>query len=389
MAFTARFLLITLIESFGTICVERGVYFFTEERLGFGDAANLSLALAFGVAYVGGALISHPLAVRFGEKRLLTASIAVQLAVHSLMATFTTAPTIFIGATLAGLLYGMKWPIIESYVSAGRHGMNQARSLGRFSIAWSTTVPLSLIVTGPVLSVWAPGVFVMPAAINVVTLWLLLPVHGRPAHLPDDHPSRTTAEQAARLQPLLVGSRWMLMVSYAAMFILAPLMPGIFRGLGYDVAVSTALSSVMDVTRVATFVGMLLLQGWHGRRWPIAGTIVLLPIGLFAVLYGGDIGLIIVGELIFGLAMGMVYYASIYYAVVVRNADVGAGGGHEGLIGAGFAIGPAAGLAGVGLQRVLGSKLAGTLVGLLPVLAVGMAMAVYHLCRPATNKTIE
>jgi hypothetical protein len=381
MAFTARFLLITFIESFGTICVERGVYFFAKERLGFTDAMNLGVAFGFGVAYVFGALISHALATRFGEKRLLVACTAAQFVVHAAMAAFIAPWPITIGTALLGVLYGMKWPIIESYVSAGRSGIDQVRSLGRFSIAWASTVPMALIVAGPVISRWAPGMLLMPAAINIATLFLLRPVHFRPLHLPVDHPGRATAIDIARFRPLLLGGRWLLLMNYAAMFILAPLMPGIFGGLGYEVSVATALSGLLDVTRIPTFVGMFMFPGWHGRRWPLLASMALLPAGLFMVLLGGRIDMVIIGQLLFGLAMGMVYYASIYYAVVVRNADVGAGGGHEGLIGMGFALGPAAALVGIGLRDALDSQLAGTLVSLVPILAVCIAMALYCLLR--------
>jgi MFS family permease len=382
MAFTARFLLITFIESFGTICVERGVYFYTEHRLGWSDAMNLGLALAFGLAYVAGALTSHKLAQRFGEKRLLVASIALQLGVHLAMAALADVGlAVSVGATLAGLLYGLKWPIVESYVSAGRGGVNQVRSLGRFSIAWSSTVPLALIASGPMIELWAPGVFLMPALINVVTLALLRPVHRRPDHLPDEHPERASTQHIAKLQPLLHGGRWLLLASYASMFILAPLMPRIFRDLGYMPAAATALSGVLDITRVSTFLLMWVFHGWHCKRWPLVMAMVLLSPGLLLALFGGRIEWVVVGQLMFGLAMGLVYYASIYYAVVVRNADVGAGGGHEGLIGAGFALGPLAGLAGIALQNVMGSRMLGTLSTLGVVLAFALLMAARCLLR--------
>lgn len=382
MAFTARFLLITFIESFGTICVERGVYFFTEDRLGWSDAMNLGLALAFGLAYVAGALISHALTRRYGEKRLLAGCIVLQLGVHLAMSALAEHGwAIAVGSTLAGLLYGLKWPIIESYVSAGRGGVNQVRSLGRFSIGWSLAVPLALLAAGPVIEHWAPGVFLMPAAINVLTLWLLRPVHRQPIHLPDDHPERANAAHIAELRPLLFGGRWLLLTSYASMFILAPLMPGIFRELGYQPALATALSGTLDVTRVSTFVGMWLFHGWHRKRWPLWAAMVILGPGLLLALFGGTLAWVIVGQLMFGLSMGIIYYTSIYYAVVVRNADVGAGGGHEGLIGAGFALGPLAGLGGIALQGAMGSRLAGTLVTLVPVLAAAMLMAAYYLLR--------
>ena len=47
----------------------------------------------------------------------------------------------------------------------------------------------------------------------------------------------------------------------------------------------------------------------------------------------------VAGELLFGWAVGEVYFAALYYAMVVQNASVEAGGGHERIIGLGFALG--------------------------------------------------
>jgi hypothetical protein len=110
---------------------------------------------------------------------------------------------------------------------------------------------------------------------------------------------------------------------------------------------------------------------------------VMLPAGFLLVLAGpalpdalaaGRLPAVLVGELLFGWTAGEVYFAALYYAMVVKNASVAAGGGHESLIGLGFALGPAAGLAGVALESLLGSQLAGILsvVGVL-LLVCGLA----------------
>ena len=55
----------------------------------------------------------------------------------------------------------------------------------------------------------------------------------------------------------------------------------------------------------------------------------------------------------------------------MKNASVEAGGGHEGLIGTGFALGPLAGLIGVAIQPHIGSEVGGTLRGAAPILPPG------------------
>ena len=59
---------LTFIESVGTVLLERGLYFYTENVLAFSDAKNLWLALAFGVTYVVGAISSHRVCLRVSER---------------------------------------------------------------------------------------------------------------------------------------------------------------------------------------------------------------------------------------------------------------------------------------------------------------------------------
>ena len=44
-------LLLSFLESFGTILLERAIYFFAQERLGYSETENLALALCFGATY--------------------------------------------------------------------------------------------------------------------------------------------------------------------------------------------------------------------------------------------------------------------------------------------------------------------------------------------------
>ena len=204
-------LAVTFIESFGCIFVERGVYFFTHDLMRFSDVWNLLLALAFGVAYVAGALASHAASRRWGERRVLLTMLAGQMIVHLLLAAWpvrsglipllpgpvaaaasapagwSTIVAIIVGSTLIGTLNGMKWPVIESYVSAGQSPEMQARSVGVFNLSWSVPVVLSLLAIGPLVGYWPAGLFLVPAAMNALALAMSLAVPERPVHLASGH----------------------------------------------------------------------------------------------------------------------------------------------------------------------------------------------------------
>ncbi len=129
------------------------------------------------------------------------------------------------------------------------------------------------------------------------------------------------------------------------------------------------------------FATMFLYSRWHGRASVLVWVALGLPLGFFMVLTGANLPVVLGGELIFGMAAGSAYYASLYYAMVVANASVESGGAHEGLVGGGFAFGPLLGLLGVVLTPYLHGETAGLIATVGPVSVVGLAAALW-MVRP-------
>ena len=361
MGGTVRLIVLAFIESLATILVEGAVYFFAHERLGFSNAGNLSLALVFGAMYVVGATSSQRAAARGGERRLLLATAISQVVVLTLLALRPLPGTLFAGQAVMGLLFGLKWPVIESYFSAGHDPRSAARAVGRFNLSWCSALPVALAAAGPLIA-WREGaLFATGAALAGANLLLIVRLPASPAHLPSDHPARPDAEQVRRLGRLLVAARWLMLAAYSAMWILRTLLPSVFSELGVGVSGATALSGLLDVARLTAFIVLGFWTAWHGRRAGLLAASGLLSVGFLMVLFAPNLPAVLIGEAIFGWATGQIYYAALYYAMVVQNAAVSAGGGHEAMIGLGFAVGPAAGLAGVALKPLLGRELVGVL----------------------------
>lgn len=394
----------TFAESFATICIERGIYFFSHDRLGFGDTDNLWLALVLGVAYVVGALSSHSISQRMTERTLLLLAIAGQTVTHLALAAWPVAATLFIGSAMIGLFNGVKWPLLESFVSAGKEPLHQARSVGHFNMAWSSAVPLALAAVGPMIACGplhmgglAMGagtiVFLVPAAINLLCITLCASLPTRPVHLPVDHAARPSAVQLDKLESLLSANRWLMVASYITLFLLAPLLPSILARLGTEPTISPALSGILDVVRLLAFFLLGRWSFWHGRVSPVLAGMVMMPAGFFMILLAANMGVVLAGELLFGLAAGIVYYGSLYYAMLVKNASVEGGGAHEGLIGLGFAIGPALGLASAALYPLIrGSvadnwqaQLVSQIISIGPILTACTAAAVVALLKAARH----
>jgi hypothetical protein len=153
------------------------------------------------------------------------------------------------------------------------------------------------------------------------------------------------------------------------------------KSMGLSLGKATVVAAIMDATRVATFILMIFTAAWHGRRWVLVVTAVMLPMGFLCVLFAPTVAGVIAGELVFGVAIGLAYYAALYYAMVVHNASVDAGGAHEALIGSGFALGPAVGLIGVTLGPLVGDRGLGMLIGISPMVVVFLVAALRPLVR--------
>jgi MFS family permease len=358
---------LSFLESFGTILLERAIYFFSQERLGYSETENLALALCFGVTYTLGAARSHALSARLGERRALGLTLVVLLVLHGLLAAAPGGWVLPVGFALVGLLEGAKWPIVESYVAAGLGPEQQQRAVGQFNVCWASAVPLALALSGPLIASGQPGaLFLLATLVNVVSLLLLPRFPAHVAHMEASHPSRPLGVALERYRALLSSSRWSMLSSYALMFLLAPLLPDVFRRLGCSVESATLWASCLDAVRVATFACLALAPGWHGRGTPLLLSAVGLPLGFGAIVFGGTLPSVVLGEVVFGVLAGVSYYAALYYALVVQNAAVDAGGAHEGLIGIGLVVGPAVGLIGHALASMGSTYQVGILAAVLP-----------------------
>jgi hypothetical protein len=172
-----------------------------------------------------------------------------------------------------------------------------------------------------------------------------------------------------------------MVAGYAMLFVLSPLLPVLLSNLGYTVVGQTALAGCLDAGRAILFGVMQRTQAWHSRRSILALVAILIPIGFLLALSGGRGGLIAIGLIVFGASHGVSYYASLYYAMVTGNAAVKSAGMHEGLVGAGFVLGPAAALVGRELGSLWHQAAVGILAGVSPVVVFGAIGGLWPLLR--------
>ncbi|MCA9283477.1 MAG: hypothetical protein KDA30_15735, partial [Phycisphaerales bacterium] len=77
-----------------------------------------------------------------------------------------------------------------------------------------------------------------------------------------------------------------------------------------------------------------------GRLTIAAWTGVLLGLGFALTFLAPATPMLVIGLAALGIGAGAAYFGALYYAMELDSAKVDAGGKHEAIIGAGYAIGP-------------------------------------------------
>lgn len=385
----------TFSASAGSMIVQSGIFFLTTHTYGFSSIENYSLGVAQGLTYIVGALGAGPLMKGLRRAVPGLSSRSVLIGMMLLLALLCAAPKLALaGASpdappahwpmwLMVLVYspmsGMLWPMVESYISGGRQGNNLRSTIGRWNVVWSSSLIVSSFLMAPYVKHGAANLILVLAGVHVGCAALLTQFGKEP--LP--HPHESAHEVPPHYEQLLVTFRWLLPLSYLVCSAMIPFLPTLMTRLNIPAESNTSLAAIWLLFRTIGFAVLERSHGWHGR-WahPILALLVMLAgfamVSLSYVAGGAEFGktVLMVGLACFGLGMAMIYAGAIYYAMEVGQAQVEAGGAHEGLIGVGYGVGPAIGLgAAIAVSRgtLKPEHLAPTVLVVIAILALGVA----------------
>jgi predicted MFS family arabinose efflux permease len=103
--------------------------------------------------------------------------------------------------------------------------------------------------------------------------------------------------------------------------------------------------SLWCFVRLGTFIVLWRWTAWHYRfRW-LAAAFAMLALSFAAILMSPTIYALIGAQIFFGVAIGLIYYSSLFYSMDGGDAKSEHGGIHEAAIGLGNCVGPAIGAA--------------------------------------------
>jgi MFS family permease len=377
-------LALTGLASSGTSVIWNGLPFIAKRDYGFGETENLALYVLIGIVYVTGALTSGVctrLLRPYISMRTIIAMLLCTIAlVCSLPLMFTGSFVIWTSGAVAGFCSAWLWPIIESYLVAGRHGPEMRRAIGWWNIVWMVAVASSMIAMAPLMDKHASMVIVGIGFLNLIAIGIL-PWYSKN---PPAHDIASSSEHVPEsYRDLLRGARVLLPVSYAINGVLAPLLPFVLAGIAIDIFWQTPVVSIWMVARVIVTAIMWKSGRWHGKWSVLWVAMFAMATGFLFILSAFSLPLLITGLALFGAGMGATYYVALYYAMSVGRAEIDAGGKHEALIGMGYMAGPLVGLsslqiAGSGTDVAVASGFGPIIYVVLAFLALGIvALAVF------------
>jgi len=351
----AGYFVIEGLNSFATVLYFYYFYFFMQARFEFGDKANLVLAALNGLAYMVGSWWGGRFAQRHGY--FLSLKLGFSIMLLALAAGFVLRTA---GGQIAAMLttvLGMclTWPTLEALVSENETRANLQRLVGLYNVVWAGTGALAYFIGGALLDhLGLQSLFVVPIAVLLVQLALTFrlevaakagPPPG-PAAAQEVPPEAHAIPHAPREAKTFLRMAWLSNpFAYIAINTLIAVMPGVAQRLDLSTTLAGFCCSVWCFARVGAFFGLWFWPGWHYRfRWLLVSFVILIA-AFTLILLVPDLAVVVVAQVFFGGAIGLIYYSSLFYSMDVGETKGEHGGIHEAAIGLGNCAGPALGAA--------------------------------------------
>jgi MFS family permease len=170
--------------------------------------------------------------------------------------------------------------------------------------------------------------------------------------------------------------------AYIALNTVLAVVPGVAKKLGLSTTLAGFCCSVWCFARFGAFFGLWAWNGWHYRfRWLLSAYVALLVTFAFIVL-APNLVMLVLAQIIFGGALGLIYYSSLFYSMDLSETKSEHGGIHEAAIGFGNFAGPAV---AAGSLYFLPQYASSGVVGVCVLLVGGLAGLVVMRGRMAGN----
>lgn len=353
------------------------LFFFLKREFGFGDRANLLFAAANGFLYIFFSWYAGKYAQRRGYYRALLVGFSTT--------TLALGAGCFVGswpAHLAVLLVWtvglcFTWPVLEALASEGETRSGLTQMIGVYNVVWAGGAAVAYFTGGALLEVLGPrSLFWFPTLLHAIQFALTLWLSGKSKTVPHVIHSSERAEQPVRDTVIPAHAKTFLRLAwlanpfaYIAMNTVIPLIPELAMKMHLSTTQAGFVASVWTFGRLFAFIGLWAWTGWHYRFGWLVTSYVAMIVSFAALLLVPNLAVIVVAQLVFGFAVGLIYYSSLFYSMDVGDTKGEHGGFHEALIGVGLFGGPAL---GAGALFLVPGNTAASIWAVSALLAIGL-----------------
>jgi predicted MFS family arabinose efflux permease len=339
------------VGSFAVSLYSYYLYFLMRDHFGFSSKDNLAFAALSGLVYVFASLQGG----RFGQRRGYFYALKLGLGVMILALAVGSQCHSAVGLVLVSIAFiagtCFLWPTIEALVSEGEDAVGLPRMVGTYNVVWASTNALALFGGGTLVEQFGfKIIFYLPGAMLIALLGLVwwLQKHADAARATGHEPAPPVPPDPHRPSPArtraFLRMAWLANpVAYIAINTLIPLLPTLAARFQLTPMFAGFTCSLWGFARLGTFFLLWFWTDWHYRfRWLVTAFILL--IGSFAlILTVPNLAVLMAAQIFFGVAIGLIYYSSLFYSMDAGDDKGEHGGIHEAAIGVGNFIGPGVG----------------------------------------------
>jgi MFS family permease len=337
------------INSMATTYFFYDIYYYTEAQFNFGALQNLLLAALLGAVYAVSAYFGGRFAQKFGY---LT---AVRWGTGLMASAFLVGSQVSgLAATIAVIVVGdigmcLTWPALEALMSEGEPPVRLQSLVGIYNFVWAGFGAFAYFTGGVMMQKWGlKSIFFVPAGLLFLEMglafWLEREARRQPPLALDPPLLRPTPEGYA--SPVSAATflkmAWLANpLAYLAINTVISTLPTLTKHFEFTIKQAGFIGSIWLFVRAGAFVFLRLWPKWHYKFRFLAGSYIAMIASFGAILLARNIWLWVAAQAVFGLAIGLIYYSSLFYSMDVGDTKGEHGGIHEAAIGAGNASGPA------------------------------------------------
>jgi hypothetical protein len=334
------------ISAFATAYYGTYLYFHTQIHLGFGRTENLALSALSGLVYILGAYYGGRFSQKIGYMGALRLGFFLQAGAMTvgLLLPMTLAQILVVLVWTHGM--SLIWPSLEALVSEGESWPGLKQRIGVYNVVWASATASAFFFGGALLErIGWKSLFWLPALLHGFQLLWLESLRRRygtgavPASSAlEPHPLDVPADRGR----VFLKMAWLANpFAYVAINSIIPQIPNLAARLELSPMLAGFACSVFYLARLAAFAGLWLWPGWHYRFSWLLGAYVALLSSYLVLLSVPHVLVMILAQIVFGGAIGLIYYSSLFYSMDLGDTKGEHGGLHEAAIGLGLFTGPA------------------------------------------------